>query len=72
VYCVEFRTLISLWLSCVLNQTDIGNNNNKFYNIQLIEADAGGNKFWVFTKWGRVGYLPSCLSPYPILNIFFD
>ncbi|KAF9977026.1 Poly [ADP-ribose] polymerase 2 [Actinomortierella ambigua] len=37
-----------------LNQTEIGNNNNKYYMIQLLEANSGGN-YWVFTHWGRVG-----------------
>lgn len=40
--------------SCVLNQTNIKNNANKFYNIQLVAADMG-EQYWVFTKWGRVG-----------------
>eukprot|EP00906_Rhabdomonas_costata_P016102 RCo023102 len=39
---------------CTLNQTNIGQNNNKFYIIQLLEADAGG-KWWVWTRWARVG-----------------
>uniref|UniRef100_A0A7S1I875 Poly [ADP-ribose] polymerase n=1 Tax=Eutreptiella gymnastica TaxID=73025 RepID=A0A7S1I875_9EUGL len=38
----------------MLNQTNIGQNNNKFYIVQLIEADAGG-KWWVWFRWGRVG-----------------
>ena len=36
----------------MLNQTNIGANNNKFYVIQLIEA---GGKFYAWTRWGRVG-----------------
>lgn len=40
---------------CMLNQTNIGNaNNNKFYVIQLLESDTA-KKYWVFTRWGRVG-----------------
>ena len=38
-----------------LNQTNAGNNNNKFYRIQLLESLAGGYKIW--TRWGRVGEL---------------
>eukprot|EP01137_Pigoraptor_chileana_P007922 Opistho-2@54117 len=38
----------------MLNQTNIGQNNNKFYVIQLLESDAG-NTYFVFTRWGRVG-----------------
>lgn len=39
--------------SVSLNQTNIGQNNNKFYIIQLIEKTGGG--YACFTKWGRVG-----------------
>ena len=42
----------------MLNQTNIGQNNNKFYIVQLIEADAGG-KWWV---WFR--HAPTT-HPYP-------
>ena len=38
----------------MLNQTNIGNNNNKFYVIQLLESDAG-KQYWVWNRWGRVG-----------------
>jgi poly [ADP-ribose] polymerase len=38
----------------MLNQTDITNNNNKFYVIQLLESD-NGNGWYVWTRWGRVG-----------------
>eukprot|EP00668_Euglena_longa_P001256 GGOE01001486.1.p1 GENE.GGOE01001486.1~~GGOE01001486.1.p1 ORF type:complete len:899 (-),score=261.13 GGOE01001486.1:257-2914(-) len=42
-----------VWMA-TLNQTNIGLNNNKFYILQLIEADKGG-KWWLWTRWGRVG-----------------
>jgi len=35
----------------MLNQTNIGNNNNKFYVIQVIKS---GNNYYCFTRWGRV------------------
>lgn len=35
-----------------LNQTNIDNNNNKFYIIQLLESD-NDKKFWVWNRWGR-------------------
>ncbi|XP_057426984.1 poly [ADP-ribose] polymerase 2 [Lotus japonicus] len=38
----------------MLNQTNVGDNNNKFYVIQALEADNGGN-FLVYNRWGRVG-----------------
>ncbi|OAA55504.1 Poly(ADP-ribose) polymerase, catalytic domain protein [Niveomyces insectorum RCEF 264] len=36
-----------------LNQTNSGNNNNKFYRIQIL--DLGNNQFRTWTRWGRVG-----------------
>jgi len=42
-----------IW-SAMLNQTDMGNNNNKFYALQLIEHDTD-QKFFVHMRWGRVG-----------------
>lgn len=37
---------------CTLNQTNIANNNNKFYIMQLVEKD---KKYYVFIRYGRVG-----------------
>ncbi|XP_057963916.1 poly [ADP-ribose] polymerase 2 [Malania oleifera] len=37
-----------------LNQTNVGDNNNKFYVIQVLESDDGGT-FMVYNRWGRVG-----------------
>mmetsp|Transcript_13919 Transcript_13919/g.21067 ORF Transcript_13919/g.21067 Transcript_13919/m.21067 type:complete len:489 (+) Transcript_13919:21-1487(+) len=37
---------------CMLNQTNIAQNNNKFYKIQLIDTGSG---FCVFIHYGRVG-----------------
>jgi len=42
-----------IW-DCMLNQTNIANNNNKFYVIQLLEQDGGGS-YSVWNRWGRVG-----------------
>lgn len=42
-----------IW-DCMLNQSDVKNNNNKFYIIQLLEKDNGGG-FVVWNRWGRVG-----------------
>ncbi|KAK3890663.1 hypothetical protein Pcinc_005397 [Petrolisthes cinctipes] len=39
---------------CMLNQTNIQFNNNKFYLIQLLEDDSQGT-FSVWMRWGRVG-----------------
>ncbi|RHZ86579.1 hypothetical protein Glove_48g40 [Diversispora epigaea] len=40
---------------CLLNQTNVKGNNNKFYIIQLLESDSNSS-YYVFNKWGRVGY----------------
>ena len=37
----------------MLNQTNIGANNNKFYRMQLLQE--GGSDYWLWTRWGRVG-----------------
>ncbi|KAI3668282.1 hypothetical protein L6452_43359 [Arctium lappa] len=37
-----------------LNQTNVGENNNKFYIIQALESD-DGSTFMVYNRWGRVG-----------------
>ncbi|XP_045386043.1 protein mono-ADP-ribosyltransferase PARP3 isoform X1 [Lemur catta] len=37
---------------CTLNQTNVGNNNNKFYIIQLLKE---GDNFVCWNRWGRVG-----------------
>ncbi|XP_047307874.1 poly [ADP-ribose] polymerase 2-like [Impatiens glandulifera] len=37
-----------------LNQTNVGDNNNKFYLIQALESDGGG-RYMVYNRWGRVG-----------------
>lgn len=35
-----------------LNFTDIVNNNNKFYNLEILETD--DNRFYLYTVYGRV------------------
>ncbi|KAI9652272.1 MAG: hypothetical protein M1829_001802 [Trizodia sp. TS-e1964] len=37
-----------------LNQTDVKNNHNKFYRIQLLES-VSASDFRTWTRWGRVG-----------------
>jgi len=43
-----------IW-TCTLNQTNIKNNNNKFYIMQLIK-ESGSSDYKVYTRYGRVGY----------------
>ncbi|KAL5582124.1 hypothetical protein UlMin_014566, partial [Ulmus minor] len=38
----------------MLNQTNVGDNNNKFYMIQVLESD-DGSRFLFYNRWGRVG-----------------
>ena len=42
------------YIDAMLNQTDIKNNNNKFYIIQLLKSDIT-NEYYVWMRWGRVG-----------------
>ncbi|XP_036386135.1 protein mono-ADP-ribosyltransferase PARP3 [Megalops cyprinoides] len=37
---------------CMLNQTNIGQNNNKFFVIQVLKE---GKNYYCWTRWGRVG-----------------
>ncbi|XP_047438178.1 protein mono-ADP-ribosyltransferase PARP3 [Mugil cephalus] len=37
---------------CMLNQTNVGHNNNKFYVIQVIKDK---KKYYSWNRWGRVG-----------------
>ncbi|KAK9282506.1 hypothetical protein L1049_005426 [Liquidambar formosana] len=38
----------------MLNQTNLGENTNKFHMIQALESNDGG-EFMVYNRWGRVG-----------------
>ncbi len=38
-----------------LLQTNVGNNNNKYYVIQVLKRTGDGS-FHVWNRWGRVGY----------------
>ncbi|KAJ7102466.1 poly polymerase catalytic domain-containing protein [Mycena belliarum] len=39
----------------MLNQTNIGENNNKFYVLQLLHPIGNDSQCVLFTRWGRVG-----------------
>ncbi|KAJ7630425.1 poly polymerase catalytic domain-containing protein [Roridomyces roridus] len=39
----------------MLNQTNIGDNNNKFYVLQLLHPIGNDSQSVLFTRWGRVG-----------------
>ena len=51
--------------SATLNQTSVANNNNKYYILQIIQADSNPNHCYFFTRWGRVGAKGqvSCIGP---------
>ena len=36
----------------MLNQTNIGSNNNKYYRIQVLKC---GGQYYAWNRWGRVG-----------------
>jgi predicted DNA-binding WGR domain protein len=47
---------------CMLNQVDIGRNENKFYQLQVIKTQSG--QFFLWKRWGRVGQVGQhSLSP---------
>lgn len=50
--------------SATLNQTNMENNNNKYYLIQVLESD-NAKSCWMFTRWGRVGEKGqnACIGP---------
>lgn len=39
----------------MLNQTNIGANNNKFYVLQLLHPISSNTSCILYTRWGRVG-----------------
>lgn len=39
----------------MLNQTNIGQNNNKFYVLQLLKSKSNDDTYGVWTRYGRVG-----------------
>ena len=40
--------------AATLNQSNLGNNNNKFYIIQVLQHESSGGLFF-WSRWGRVG-----------------
>ncbi|KIK70344.1 hypothetical protein GYMLUDRAFT_183864 [Collybiopsis luxurians FD-317 M1] len=51
----------------MLNQTDIKDNKNKFYVLQLLHPISGSSHCELFTHWGRVGESGQCMTkgPFP-------
>jgi poly [ADP-ribose] polymerase 2/3/4 len=40
--------------SATLNQSNLDQNNNKFYIVQILQNETLGN-FFIWNRWGRVG-----------------
>eukprot|EP01022_Parablepharisma_sp_SALTPOND_P023167 TRINITY_DN480_c0_g1_i2.p1 TRINITY_DN480_c0_g1~~TRINITY_DN480_c0_g1_i2.p1 ORF type:complete len:963 (-),score=64.22 TRINITY_DN480_c0_g1_i2:10195-13083(-) len=36
--------------------SDLKNNNNKYYIVQILQSDANATQFMVWNRWGRVGH----------------
>lgn len=53
--CHVFEEANKVW-TVTLNQADLKNNANKYYIIQLLQSDTSGNSYYVWNRWGRVGY----------------
>jgi len=39
-----------------LNQSNVKDNNNKYYLIQLLQSDTDATQFYTWNRWGRVGF----------------
>jgi poly [ADP-ribose] polymerase len=67
--CHVFDDKVKVW-TATLNQTSLTKNANKYYIIQLLQSDTEANKFWVWNRWGRVGYQGQCAlkGPFGDLN----
>uniref|UniRef100_H2Y863 Poly [ADP-ribose] polymerase n=1 Tax=Ciona savignyi TaxID=51511 RepID=H2Y863_CIOSA len=59
-YCIECKDSFHVFVSggnvfnAMLNQTNIGQNNNKYYLLQILQSNSG-LEFCVWFRWGRVG-----------------
>ncbi|CAK1604001.1 unnamed protein product [Parnassius mnemosyne] len=63
--------------SVVLSKTDVVEQKNSYYKIQLLESDKN-KKYWIFRSWGRIGTtigsnkLENCSSLSDAINKFED
>lgn len=51
-YCDIVGAKIHKTYSCILNQTNIEKNSNKFYIMQIV---TNGTDFWLYSRYGRIG-----------------
>ena len=58
--------------SATLNQTNVMNNNNKFYILQILQSDPNINNCYFYTRWGRVGVVGNFtnIGPMPITSAY--
>ena len=76
--CENFKVLVDDSggpYTAMLNQTNLAQNNNKFFLIQALESIKHPNQFATWFRWGRVGYtgqtnLQLCSSVEEAVNIF--
>src|SRR6218665_2025995 len=54
-WCSSAGAVIATVVCADVLKTNVGNNNNKFYLIQLLEDD-NRKQFCVWFRWGRVGF----------------
>ena len=47
---LDSYSVVEDW-DCMLNQTNVGHNNNKYYVIQVLHR---GASYYVWNRWGRV------------------
>lgn len=54
--------------SATLNQSNVSHNNNKYYNLQILQNDKDPNNNYFLTRWGRVGTpgQKSIVGPYTV------
>jgi poly [ADP-ribose] polymerase len=52
-YCTGSGIRVYKQYSCILNQTDLNKNANKFYILQIHLTPT--NQYWLWTRYGRVG-----------------
>jgi poly [ADP-ribose] polymerase len=66
--CHVYEEPSKIWC-CTLNQADLKENANKFYIIQLLALDKNPNTYYVWNRWGRVGYSGQNALRGPFLDI---
>ena len=66
--CHVYEEPSKIWC-CTLNQADLKENANKFYIIQILALDKNPNTYYVWNRWGRVGYSGQNALRGPFLDV---